>query len=150
MKRYRVISSLILAFILTIIISGCSGKGELTQLTQEEAEKIYELEKSLFFMYVGSHEDEIKDLKPVIEKVTENTKKDIQYFVYDDINAVGYDDVHVDYDEMDDGTPISDLDEDYIYYIENGKVIDKIDLRDYYIYDQEKLHPELTDFLERY
>lgn len=40
-------------------------------------------------MYGGSHEDEIKDFKPVIEKVKENTKKDIQYFVYDDTNIVG-------------------------------------------------------------
>lgn len=144
---------LLLSIIAIVTVTSCSnmGAGELIQLDEIEAENLNEETDGQFFMYIGSHEEEARDLIPTIEKVSEQTKQDIKYFVYNDITAVGYDDESVDYEaSLEKSTPVQNLEEDYIYFLENEKVIDKFNLEDFYIYDQDQLNPRLTEFIERY
>lgn len=130
-------------------MAGCSGGGNLIQLNQGEAEQLYDEEKGQYFMYFLSH-DEFEQIKSIAERAAEETGDDIKYFIYKDINAVGYDDESVDYENRPKGTAVNDLERDYMYYLEGNQVVDKINFSDFYDYDLDQLHPRMVDFLERY
>lgn len=149
MRYKKTIISVVLLSILVIMV-GCSGGGNLIQLTQDEAEQLYDEEKGQYFMYFYSHENEFEQIKPIAEKAVTETGVNIKYFIYDDINAVGYDDETVDYENRKEGTAVNDLETDYIYYLEGNQVVDKINFSDFYDYDLDALYPRLVDFLERY
>jgi hypothetical protein len=148
-KFKKTIISFVLLSLL-VLLAGCSNEGELIQLNQADAEKLYEEENGQFFMYFYSHEGEFEQIKPIAERAAEETSVDIKYFIYDDVNAVGYDDESVDYENRKRNTAVDDLSKDHIYYLEGNEVIDKINFSDFYDYDLDQLHPRMVDFLERY